>query len=135
MNVLPAIKEQREVQQNRAAPICTLAELIMVVSGTAFVCYWCPWMIVIPNWLIYVGYGLIAMSGFLAPNPKDRAWIFWVAFSAVLLRLILSINPDIFSDHLSDFEFVIKYVEPAVVLIVALTCLAGVLWHRFKRVA
>jgi hypothetical protein len=111
--------------------ICTVAALFMVSSSTLFLRHWIPWMIEVPNWLIYVGYGFIAISGFLDPYPEAREWIFrGTILVCVLRQALLLIEPNTLPISLSDSPLVVKCVEPIVVLLIALTCFTHALWHR-----
>jgi hypothetical protein len=112
------------------ASIYTLISLMLVASATIFIEFWCPWEITIPSKLIFVGYGFLAVSAFLDPNLKDKGWIYWVAISVSLSRMMLMV----FVKPWDSFDFTVKYIESTVVLFFGLVCFTFALRHRFIKI-
>jgi hypothetical protein len=116
------------------ASIYTLISLMLVIGATIFTEFWCPWMIVIPSKLVFAGYGFLAVSAFLNPNLKDRAWIYCLAVSVSVLRMILIIFPYNISISWNSFDSIVKYAEPAVVMFIGLASFTFALWRRFIKI-
>jgi hypothetical protein len=112
------------------ASIYTLISLMLVTSATIFIEFWCPWEIVIPSKLIFVGYGFLAVSAFLNPNLKGRNWIYGMAISLGVLRMMFMV----FLKPWDSFGFIVQHVEPVVVVFVGLTSFAFALWRRFLKI-
>ena len=111
------------------ASIYTLISLMLVASATIFIEFWCPWEIVIPSKLIFIGYGFLAVSAFLNPNLKGRNWIYGMAISLGVLRMMFMV----FLRPWDSFGFIVQSVEPVVVVSICLTCFTFALWRRFTN--
>jgi hypothetical protein len=117
----------------------TIISLVITFSAILFLEFWCPWMIVTPNPFIFIAYGLIAFATFLDTNPKERIWIYSAALSVSFLRIVIFLShPDTFSIpsvYWNCYEFVVRYVEPVVVMLIGLFCFAVALRRRLIKTA
>jgi hypothetical protein len=113
----------------------TAISVALVSAGSVFLTYWCPWTIELPNSLVYFAYALFPVAVFIDPHPKDKVWIYWITISISFLRVALLVLPDMLSIWGSEMHFVVRCVEPVLVVVISLTCCTVASWRRFTKLA